>query len=66
MQPIIMKITGKIGTSVIVKQGVKDVAFGESIAGWQGRLIEITGKVYSCVKWDSITLNSDISGWNVA
>jgi len=66
----------KEGTSVIVKQGMKDVDFGESIAGWQGRVTEITDKGYICVQWDSITLKqmpfsviekSELAGmgWNV-
>jgi ribosomal protein L24 len=49
-----MKI--KLGDSVIVKQGLKDVDFGGSIAGWQGRVIEVTAEGYISVQWDSITL----------
>lgn len=53
-----MKAKGlKEGCSVVVKKGVKDPDTGENIAGWQGRVLEISeDEGYLLIQWDSISL----------
>jgi len=47
----------KIGDSVKVNPGVRDVDFNMDIGGWQGRVIEITSKGdMLTLHWDSVTL----------
>lgn len=49
----------KVGDSVIVKPGVKDPDTNKSIAGWQGRLSDISeeeGETLVSIQWDSVTL----------
>ncbi len=52
----------KVGDSVVVKEGVKDVDAGGFIEGYQGRITELgedeKGVTYLRVQWDSITLKS--------
>lgn len=52
----------KVGTSVRVKEGVKDPDSNLNLSGWQGRILEIdedeSGKSLLLVTWDSHTLRS--------
>lgn len=53
--------TFKIGDSVVVKPGIKDVEFGSDMGGWQGRITEISKDskpVVITIQWDSITLKN--------
>ena len=50
-------INFKVGTSVIVKPGVKDPDLGIDIGGWQGRISEIQDDLV-CIDWDSVTLKN--------
>lgn len=46
----------KVGDSVIVKPGVIDPDFENSIGAWQGRIEEIVDSETVFIRWDSITL----------
>jgi len=52
----------KVGDSVVIKEGTRDVDIGGSIGGYQGRIVEIgedeKGATYLSVLWDSITMKS--------
>jgi len=51
----------KVGNSAVVKNDIKDVAFGDEMTGWQGRIIEVhkhdDGDTILLLEWDSITLD---------
>ncbi|MGD9155946.1 MAG: hypothetical protein PVG90_10680 [Bacillota bacterium] len=49
----------KVGSSVIVKEGIIDPDDGKnSIAGWCGRIKEIDGEGHILIAWDSITIKN--------
>ncbi len=53
----------KTGESVAVKSGVNDPDFEFDISGWQGRVQEVdnTGTVF--IRWDSLTVKSNGTGF---
>jgi hypothetical protein len=52
----------KVGDSVVVKPGTKDVDLSIDLSGWQGRVTEILpgedNQVLVGIEWDSITLQN--------